>query len=231
MAATGDIEHPLLTVPENDKDVLIVLVASDRGLCGSFNNQLFKHTATEVERLKAEGKTIRLIIYGKKGAAFFKDNSHVEVVAAHTDNTPTAFASLTGDLSEDLVIRLSKEEFGTAYLAYNAFVSTMTQRPTFEQLLPMKVEADDGAAPADYIFEPEGQQILDGLLPLALRTRLFQSFLDTEAGEQAARMQAMDNATRNAGELIDKLTLQYNRARQAAITKELIEIISGADAL
>ena len=233
--AAGDIEHPLLTVPSNDRDVLVVFVGSDRGLCGNFNNQLLKNTAAEVEKLQKAGKTVRMLVYGRKGQAFFSRMKNVEILQAKVNNAPADFAGLADDLGKDLVARLGESSFGTAYLARNRFVSTMTQTPSFEQLLPMKLETADAGAGAsesgDYLYEPSGAEILGDLLPLALRTRLFQSFLDNEAGEQASRMQAMDNATRNAGELIDKLTLQYNRARQAAITKELIEIISGAQAL
>lgn len=230
VSSVADIEHPLLTVPDNDNDVLVVYIGSDRGLCGGFNSQLIKATTAEIKRLQSEGKTVRMIVYGRKGLAHFS-GLDVELVDTHVNNTPAMYEGLTADLAQDLVARLTRNEFGTAYLAYNRFVTTMTQEPVLDQLLPMSVEGGDEAVAGDYLYEPGGQEILDDLLPMAMRTRVFQSFLDTEAGEQASRMTAMDNATRNAGEMIDKLTLQYNRARQAAITTELIEIISGAEAL
>ena len=230
VSSVADIEHPLLTVPDNDTDVLVVYIGSDRGLCGGFNSQLLKATTTEITRLQSEGKTVRMIVYGRKGLAHFSGLG-VELIDTHINNNPTMYEGLTSELAQDLVARLTRNEFGTAYLAYNRFVTTMTQEPTLDQLLPMSVDSGDEAAAGDYLYEPGGQEILDDLLPMAMRTRVFQAFLDTEAGEQASRMTAMDNATRNAGEMIDKLTLQYNRARQAAITKELIEIISGAEAL
>ena len=230
VSSVADIEHPLLTVPDNDTDVLVVYIGSDRGLCGGFNSQLLKATTTEITRLQSEGKTVRMIVYGRKGLAHFSGLG-VELIDTHVNNNPTMYEGLTSELAQDLVARLTRSEFGTAYLAYNRFVTTMTQEPVLDQLLPMSVESGDEAAAGDYLYEPGGQEILDDLLPMAMRTRVFQAFLDTEAGEQASRMTAMDNATRNAGEMIDKLTLQYNRARQAAITKELIEIISGAEAL
>ena len=230
VSSVAEIEHPLLTVPDNDTDVLVVYIGSDRGLCGGFNSQLLKATTTEITRLQSEGKTVRMIVYGRKGLAHFS-GLDVELIDTHINNNPTMYEGLTTELAQDLVARLTRNEFGTAYLAYNRFVTTMTQQPVLDQLLPMSVESGDDAAAGDYLYEPGGQEILDDLLPMALRTRVFQAFLDTEAGEQASRMTAMDNATRNAGEMIDKLTLQYNRARQAAITKELIEIISGAEAL
>lgn len=231
VAAAGDIQHPLLAQPDNDKDVLVVFIGPDRGLCGGFNAQVLKNTAAEIKALQNQGKNVRIIIHGRKGLSFFSGLG-VEIVDSHINLAPAMFDGLSRDLTPDLIGRFSREEFGAAYVAYNRFDSVMTQTPVFEQILPMKLDsvAEDGAG-GDYIFEPEGDQILGDLLPLSLQTRIFQSFLDTEAGEQAARMQAMDNATRNAGDIIDNLTLLYNRARQAAITKELIEIISGAQAL
>ncbi|MFT4974468.1 MAG: F-type H+-transporting ATPase subunit gamma [Myxococcota bacterium] len=230
VAASGDIEHPLLATPDNDTDVLVVLISPDRGLCGGFNSQLLKNTAAEIAALKKQGKTVRMLVYGRKGLSFFK-RTDVEIIDSQTNLTPPMYPDIVQALTPDLIGRFSREEFGTAYVAYNRFNSVMTQTPSFEQLLPMKLDEVDAGGTGDYLYEPSGEEILGDLLPLSLKTRLFQSFLDTEAGEQAARMQAMDSATRNAGEIIDKLTLQYNRARQAAITKELIEIISGAQAL
>jgi F-type H+-transporting ATPase subunit gamma len=231
VAAAGDIQHPLLAQPENDKDVLVVFIGPDRGLCGGFNAQVLKNTAAEIKALQAQGKNVSIIIHGRKGLSFFSGLG-VEIVDSHINLAPAMFDGLARDLTPDLIGRFSREEFGAVYVAYNRFDSVMIQTPTFEQILPMKLgSVDDGGVSGDYIFEPEGDQILGDLLPLSLQTRIFQSFLDTEAGEQAARMQAMDNATRNAGDIIDELTLLYNRARQAAITKELIEIISGAQAL
>jgi F-type H+-transporting ATPase subunit gamma len=230
VSSVADIEHPLLTVPDNKNDVLVVYIGSDRGLCGGFNSQLLKSTTAEIKRLQSEGKTVRLIVYGRKGLAHFS-GLDVELVDTHVNNVPAMYEGLTAELAADLVVRLNENQFSVAYLAYNRFVSTMTQKPALDQLLPMSVDVGEDAVTSDYLYEPSGQEILDDLLPMAMRTRVFQAFLDTEAGEQASRMTAMDNATRNAGEMIDKLTLQYNRARQAAITKELIEIISGAEAL
>ena len=227
----GDVEHPLLTVPDNRKDVLVVLMTSNRGLCGSFNNALCRSTQDRVDKLVAEGKQVRIMAFGKKGKAYFEKRGY-KVVSSRTDLSPDAYAGAAETLAETLVAELNDNRFETAILAYNEFRSVMVQQASFEQVLPMKLEVgDDGEQTTDYIYEPEGQEILSGLLPMALRTRLYQAFLETEAGEQAARMTAMDNATRNASELIDGLTLEYNRARQAAITKELIEIVSGAEAL
>lgn len=230
VAAAGDVQHPLLATPDNDRDVLVIFIGPDRGLCGGFNAQLIKNTAAEVAQLKGQGKTVRMNIYGRKGLGFFA-NQDVDIADSNINLSPQMFDGLARELTPELIAQFSRGEFGAAYVAYNRFDSVMTQTPVFEQILPMKLDDVDDGPSGDYLYEPDGTQILSDLLPLSLQTRIFQSFLDTEAGEQAARMQAMDNATRNAGEVIDKLTLMYNRARQAAITKELIEIISGAQAL
>ena len=230
VAVEDSIEHPMLTVPQNTSDVLMVVITSDRGLCGGFNSQLLKFSLQKIKELKSEGYNVHLLLYGKKAAAFCraKKLDAEGNIGANPDN----FAEISDGLSDELVAKLNANSFSKALLCYNRFQSVMTQVPSLEQLLPMKLEEEEGsAAGGDFIYEPDGSEILGELLPMVLRSQLLQAFLENEAGEQAARMQAMDNATRNAGELIDKLTLQYNRARQAAITSELIEIISGAEAL
>jgi len=233
VTAVDDVQHPLLNTPSSDNNILVVYIATDRGLCGGFNNQLQKHTLRQIRQLEAAGKTVHLAVFGKKGNGFFKARE-LHIQDSTVDITPEQFDQLSTDLTDRLAREFGDGTYDRVYLAYSTFVSTMTQTPGFHQILPMTLQdSDDDAAGGggDYLFEPEAQGILDDLLPRALRTTLFQAFLDKEAGEQAARMQAMDSATRNAGDLIDKLTLKYNRARQAAITKELIEIISGAQAL
>jgi len=234
--AAGEVEHPLLVVPDNHKDILVVLFTADRGLCGSFNSSICRATQERVDELLEEGKTVRVVAYGKKGRAYFERRGY-DVVEAHIDLDPADYFDLAQSLADRLVEKMSHDEFERTLLAYNEFRSVMSQDPSFEQLLPMKVEVDEEEEPADelgmteYIFEPGAAELLGGLLPKALRTQIFQALLETQAGEQAARMAAMDNATRNASELIDSLTLEYNRARQASITKELIEIVSGAEAM
>ncbi|RME22913.1 MAG: ATP synthase F1 subunit gamma [Deltaproteobacteria bacterium] len=250
-AAAGDsVEHPLLTAPDNDTDVLVVLMTSDRGLCGGFNNQLAKRTQEEIDRLIAEGRKVRILGYGKKGIGYFTKRGYdVETVAI--DIHPSTYEDLSRQLADRLVAALQADEFSRVMLAYNEYRNAMSQPPMFQQLLPMSSGAagdDEPTGPAgeaeamleklgtpmpstEYLYEPNGQYILDRLLPMALQGRILQAFLETQAGEQAARMTAMDNATRNAGEIIDSLTLAYNRARQAAITTELTEIVSGAEAL
>ncbi len=229
VTAAGDVEHPLLQQPANTKDVLVVVLSSDRGLCGSFNGTLLRRTEDAIKELQRQGRSVRVITFGKKAAAYFSKRGY-PIQAKIIDLRPARYKELADQLTAILIEELQKSSFSEAILAFNEFKSVMTQVPKFEVVLPMKLTSAD-AVVGNYIFEPSGQEILAELLPKALRTRLFQAFLETEAGEQGARMSAMDSATRNASELIDALTLQYNRARQAAITKELIEIVSGAEAL
>ena len=229
VAAEDNIEHPLLSVPDNNSDVLVILLTSDRGLCGGFNSQIIKHAQKTISGLQAEGKNVSVLYFGKKGATGL-DVQNVTVYRAVEGSNPKNFADNSASLCDELVALLLQNKFERTLLLFNHFESLMIQTPTTQQVIPMKIEESE-AQGGDYIYEPGGEQILSELLPMVLNAQLLQAFLETEAGEQSARMQAMDNATRNAGEMIDKLTLQYNRARQAAITKELIEIISGAEAL
>ena len=229
VAAEDSIEHPLLTVPENSQDVLLIAFSSDRGLCGGFNAQVIKHAIKEEQRLTAEGKNVSFIFFGKKVAVGLK-SSNVNVMRAVEGANPKNFTNHAASLCDELVSLLLQNKFERVMILFNRFESRMNQVPTTQQVLPMTIDGSNGAT-GDYIYEPSGTEILSQLLPMVLNAQILQAFLETEAGEQSARMQAMDNATRNAGEMIDKLTLQYNRARQAAITKELIEIISGAEAL
>ena len=233
VAAEEDIEHVLLSVPKNTSDILMVVISSDRGLCGSFNAQLFKFVMKELARYESEGKKVSLVLYGRKAKGFFKSKG-VHIEDQHEGLAPEDFSEVAKSLAEQLAVKLKEDACEKAVICFNHFQSVMTQEPVNAQLLPMQIEEseeDENSGFADYLYEPDGEIILSSLLPMALQATILQAFLETEAGEQAARMQAMDNATRNAGDLIDRLTLQYNRARQAAITTELTEIISGAEAL
>ena len=231
VSGVGDVEHPLLTVPNNDSDVIVVIMTSDRGLCGGFNSQLCRHAQKEADALIAAGKNVSFVCYGKKGAQHFKNRGY-QIAELHPDLSPEDYTDLADALAAKLVVDMNNDEFSSVVLAFSEYKNAMNQIPTFEQILPMQVpEGSEDAGTGDYIYEPDGDEILGHLLPMALRTQIFQAFLETQAGEQAARMTAMENATRNASELIDTLTLQYNRARQAAITTELTEIVSGAEAL
>ena len=234
--AAGDVEHPLLAQPDNTDDVLIVVMSADRGLCGNFNGIINRAVAEKITELQAAGKKVKVVSYGKKVRDYLKARG-VTGIEARIDIDPSAYPDVADELAERLVDDLKNDRFSQCLLAWNEYKSVMVQEPRFAQMLPMQINAGGGGESAEagasneYIYEPDGAEILGRLLPMALRGRILQAFLETQAGEQAKRMTAMDAATRNASELIDRLTLDYNRARQAAITKELIEIVSGAEAL
>lgn len=232
-AVGEEFEHPLLSQPANDSVVYVVAISADRGLCGNFNSMLNKAALAECEKHQAAGKTVKVIAYGKKVRTFLGKRGW-DIIGGAENLDPSEYSTHADELATRLVNDLTDDAFSQAVLVYNQYKSIMVQESTADQVLPMALEDDGGgedAASVDYLFEPDGSDLLSRLLPMALRTRLFQAFLETQAGEQAKRMTAMDSATRNASDLIDRLTLDYNRARQAAITKELIEIVSGAEAL
>lgn len=232
IAAEDSIEHRLLSIPDNGTDVLIVVHSSDRGLCGSFNAQITKFALQQRKAFEADGKNVKFIAFGRKVIASLK-GAGCEFAYQQMNCKPEDFVDISNDLSKLLIEKLDADAFEKVILCYNQFQSVMVQEPVSQQVLPMQLEENtEGSEDSgDYMYAPNGKEILSDLLPRSLRSQLLQAFLDTEAGEQAARMQAMDNATNNAGDMIHKLSLQYNRARQAAITTELTEIISGAEAL
>ena len=225
----------LLAGTGSDKVHLLVVMTAERGLCGGFNANTSKAARLKVQELQAEGKTVKIITVGKKGRevlkGFFADLfiDHVDLSEAKDKFTPFAIG-----LGQELTRRYEAGEFDVATLIFSEFKNVLTQTPVAKQLIPA-VAPEDAETPdlggAIYSYEPSEPEILEALLPRYLNTQLLSAMLENAAGEQAASMTAMDNATRNAGELIDGLTLQYNRARQAQITKELIEIISGAEAV
>ncbi len=244
-AGSGEIEHPLRQPHGTLRNVMLVVISSDRGLCGGFNGTLLRQSDAWIKNQQTQPVTgqgdgghvaVRIRTFGKKSRDYFKNRSYV-VDESRIEVTTVNFQAEVSALSDVMVSKFTAGEVDEVYVAYNQFKNTLTQIPTFVRVLPLSIEttavADPhaGAATADYIYEPKGAAILNTLLPLYLRTLLLQCFLETGAGEQAARMTAMDNATRNATDLIKSLTLDYNRGRQAAITKELIEIVSGAEAL
>jgi len=241
----GDIDHPLLTAHERTESICVVVIGSDRGLCGGFNNALFRSTEKFIADRRAEGKTVALRVFGKKARAYFGNRGY-EMIGETIDLDFREFMTYTMDLAGHLTSDFKSGAYQECWLASNIFKSVIAQNPTLARVLPLSVEdAQDtgtelatqdaskevGAGMADYKYEPDAGAVLSNLLPLYLQTLLHQAFLEKEAGEHAARMTAMDNATRNAEDMIDSLTLKYNRARQAAITTELIEIVSGAAAL
>lgn len=230
-AAAGEVEHPLLQARDEVKTIAFVLIGTDRGLCGGFNTILNRQAEQQIRKWRAEGKRVIVRTYGKKARDYLKARG-VNADASRVDLVPAAYQAEANDLADWLTTAFAAGEFDEAWIGYNRFKSVIAQVPTFSRVLPLSIDAGDAsAAGPDYLYEPDGPGLLGTLLPMYLRTLLLQAFLENQAGEFAARMTAMDNATRNATELINALTLEYNRGRQAAITKELIEIVSGAEAL
>ncbi|MCB9664765.1 MAG: ATP synthase F1 subunit gamma [Alphaproteobacteria bacterium] len=228
------VDLPLLAQHDEVKRVLLVILTSDRGLCGGFNNNLMRRVLGWIEERKGAGIEVSVRVFGRKGRDFCRTRG-IAVDDAVIEYGKTAKMELVRPLSDHLVAGFTDGTYDEVWLGYNTFVNAASQKPGFSKVLPLAVETSDedsgDAGMTDYLFEPGPQELLAQLLPLYLRTLLLQAFLETEAGEFGARMLAMDSATRNASELIDRLTLEYNRARQAAITTEITEIVSGAEAL
>lgn len=230
-SAGDDVADPLLTRREHVGTVLLVVMTSDRGLCGAFNGTLLRRSLEWIRAREAEGKKVAIRVYGRKGKDFLTGRGYPPAEAA-TDYTRTPKMELVHPLCIGMVAEFEEGHHDEVWLAYNEFRSTISQVPTFARVVPIAIPAgEETTAAPDYRYEPSAPELLGRLLPLYLRTRVLQAFLETEAGFYAAQMTAMDNATRNASELIDRLTLDYNRARQAAITTEITEIVSGAEAL
>ena len=214
-----------------DKVHLMVIMTSERGLCGGFNTTIVRLARAKVAELTAAGKTVKILTVGKKGREQMR-REYGHLFVGHVDLTEVKRVGYANarDIARDAVAQFDAGECDVVTLYYNRFQSVISQIPTAQQVIPAKFE---GAAPAaaSYDYEPTEDQILADLLPRAVATQVFTALLENAASEQGARMSAMDNATRNAGDMINKMTIVYNRSRQAAITKELIEIISGAEAL
>ena len=216
---------------------LLVPITADRGLCGGFNGSIVRAVRRRVEDLEGQGKTVKLLCIGRKGRDALKRDLGERIVDTLESVTRSgADFAAARDIAERLVRMFEAGEFDVCTIVFNHFQSAITQVVTPQQVIPFPLpEGADEPAPAAptalYIFEPSEEEILDALLPRNLSVQMFRALLESYASEQGARMTAMDNATRNAGEMIDELTLTYNRTRQAFITRELIEIISGAEAL
>ena len=226
----------LLAGTGKDASHLLVVMTADRGLCGGFNTSIVRAARNRIRVLEGSGKTVKIICVGKKGKdQLRRDYAHLieDTIEGITRKT-VEFAS-AGELSDRLIHMYENDEFDTCTIIYNRFQSAMTQIVTEQQIIPASVpEAandDVGGTVGLYDYEPDEEGILAELLPRNVATQIFSALLENTASEHGARMSAMDSASRNAGEMIDKLTLTYNRTRQAFITKELIEIISGAEAL
>jgi len=221
----------LLAGTGKDQVHLLVVANSDKGLCGAFNSNIVKAARLRALELKAEGKTVLFYLVGRKGRAMIRRDFPNDILAAFdtTDVREPGYAE-ADRIAGELVALYEAGKFDVAHLFFAKFRSALAQEPTEQQIIPVPAPtAAAGGGAVDY--EPEEEAILAALLPRYLKTQLFGALLENMASEQGASMTAMDNATRNAGELINKLTIQYNRSRQAAITTELIEIIAGAEAL
>jgi F-type H+-transporting ATPase subunit gamma len=225
---------PLLAGTGKDKTHLVVVATSDRGLAGGFNATILRDTRRMIRELTASGKTVKLFTIGRKGRdALRRDHARLLVESLTEIGRPRLTFESARDIADRLLRRFAAGEFDACTIVYNRFQSAMTQIVTRQALIPFA--PPEAAAPSAnqgvYEFEPEESEILADLLPRNLAIQIFTALLENAASEQGARMTAMDNATRNAGDMINNLNMTYNRSRQAAITKELIEIISGAEAL
>ena len=221
----------LLIGRERVNTVLLIVATSERGLCGGFNSSIVKLAKMKIAELVSAGNTVKIYTIGKKGreqlsrefgSYFFK---HFDLSSIKNLSYEVALS-----ISKDILLGFNREEFDSALLFFSRFQSVLVQNPTEHRLIPASFDGIE-AKKSSYEYEPEKDEILEELLPQAITTQVFTALLENAASEQGARMSAMDNATRNAGEMIEKLTIKYNRSRQAAITNELIEIISGAEAL
>ena len=235
--SVGDNESAprLLRGTGGDQTHLLVVLTAERGLCGGFNGNIAKMARAEAQRLLAAGKTVKIVTVGKKGRDAIKRDLG-DYFIHHVDMTEVknvGYADAQG-VAVGILDRFEAGEYDVAKIFFSKFQNVVTQIPTMQQIVPFDVPVVEGAsddADSFYDYEPDEAAILAQLLPRAVATAIFAGLLENGASEQGARMSAMDNATRNAGEMIDKLTIEYNRSRQAVITNELIEIISGAEAL
>jgi F-type H+-transporting ATPase subunit gamma len=229
----SDSAPKLLSGTGSDQVQLMIVMTAERGLCGGFNGNIAKLARTHAQKLLAAGKTVKIVTVGKKG----RDAIKRDLGAYFVDHIDLSDVKRVGyvnaqNIAKSVLARFDAGEFDVATIFYARFENVVTQHPTALQIVPAKFEQSAEAGEATlYDYEPSEEEILADLLPRGVATAIFSALLENAASEQGARMSAMDNATRNAGEMIDKLTIQYNRSRQAVITNELIEIISGAEAL
>ncbi|HNU75859.1 MAG: ATP synthase gamma chain [Deltaproteobacteria bacterium ADurb.BinA179] len=220
--------HPLLRVREPKKCVLVV-VASDRGLCGSFNQNVFRKADAFIKENKGKYEELSLVLVGKRSRDFFK-RKQVKVRKSIVIGNPSY--ELASEIGDDLIDGYINGEFDELYIIFNEFKSAMTQILHEDRVLPVeRIESDDEMVKVEYLCEPTEDVLLDALLPMSLKIFFYRALLESAASEHGARMTAMESASGNAGDMIEKLSIKYNRARQAAITTELMEVVSGAEAL
>jgi len=222
----------LLSGTGNDKIHLCVVMTSDRGLCGGFNSNIIKKAKSFFSKILNEGKELKIITVGSKGNDQLKRVYGEKIIESISFKESKNANYFDADKVGKIVIeKFEAGDFDICTIFYNQFKNVITQIPQAQQIIPLNNEKDENSSDESYEFEPDEDEILSNLLPKNISTQIFKAMLENSASEQGSRMSAMDNATRNAGEMVDKLTIEYNRSRQAAITKELIEIISGAESL
>ncbi len=228
----SDSAPRLLAGTGSDKVQLLLVMTAERGLCGGFNSTIVKLAKGHADRLLAQGKTVKILTVGKKGREQLRrDYGHLMVGHVDLSDVKRLGYANAQDIAKGLLARFDAGEFDVATMFFNNFQSVISQIPTAQQIIPAKFDAVEGSASTLFDYEPDEEAILADLLPRGVATQIFAALLENGASEQGARMSAMDNATRNAGDMIEKYTIEYNRSRQAVITNELIEIISGAEAL
>jgi len=222
----------LLSGTGSDNVHLLLVMTAERGLCGGFNSSIAKLARQHANDLIAAGKTVKIVTVGKKGRDVIRRDLGQHFID-HVDMTEVKRVGYDDarSIAQNLLARFDSGEFDVATLFFSEFVNVVTQIPTAQQIIPAAYDSGGGESAAFYDYEPDEATILADLLPRGVATQIFAALLENGASEQGARMSAMDNATRNSGEMIDKLTIEFNRSRQAVITNELIEIISGAEAL
>jgi len=225
----------ILTGRENSKISLLIINSSDRGLCGGFNSNLFRNAKNWISEQQEKGKSVKIITVGKKASSFYR-KTDLDVIANFDDlNSNDKQLQVSEEIKNKIMELFENNEIDEVSILFNKFVSVIAQEPTYQSLIPLSNEEADeevsDTSNAVFEFEPDKNELLEYLVPRNFLTQIYRSVLESSASEHAARMTSMDNATRNAGDMIDGLTLTYNRTRQAFITKELIEIISGAEAV
>jgi len=228
-SVTSGVRHPLLEVRE-PKKILYVVITADRGLCGGFNANVIRKAFMEVRDIP----DVSMICVGRKARDYFRKRGY-KIAQEYVGLGENINAGQAREIAQYIINKYSEGEFDAVYVVYSEFVNVLLQRPTVAKLLPAEPpkaeEGEKAAGKVDYIFEPSAEEVMASLLPMYVTNTVFQGLLESKAGEHSARMTAMDNATKNANDMISRLTLTMNRARQAAITKEISEIVGGAAAL
>lgn len=224
--------HPLLTQRDKNR-ALVILLTADRGLCGGFNANVSKEAERFIRNNQEGFAEVDTLIIGRKGRDFLRSRVGDRIIKVYEDVTGAVSFKTAQLIGEEIVQMYTDETYDAVYVIYNAFQSAMVQNVTVEKVLPITATQTEAQVQdsVDYLYEPSREEVLAQILPKMVEVQLFRALLESNASEQGARMSAMDSASRNAAEMIGKLTLQYNRARQAAITKELMEIISGAESI